>query len=125
VHFEIHADSPERAAAFYEGVFGWKFQKWSGPMEYWLVMTGEAGQPGINGGMIRRMGPPPEEGAAVNAYPCTMEVASLEDACKKVEAGGGRIVVPKMAIPGMAWLVYCKDTEGNIFGMIENDPNAK
>jgi predicted enzyme related to lactoylglutathione lyase len=29
-----------------------------------------------------------------------------------------------MPIPGMGWLAYCKDTEGNIFGMMQNDPNA-
>jgi predicted enzyme related to lactoylglutathione lyase len=30
-----------------------------------------------------------------------------------------------MPIPGMGWLAYCKDTEGNIFGMMQGDPNAK
>jgi predicted enzyme related to lactoylglutathione lyase len=25
----------------------------------------------------------------------------------------------------VGWLVYCKDTEGNIFGMMQNDPNAQ
>ncbi|MCX6616302.1 MAG: VOC family protein, partial [Acidobacteria bacterium] len=40
VHFEIAADNMERAAEFYEQVFGWKFQKWSGPQEYWLITTG-------------------------------------------------------------------------------------
>jgi predicted enzyme related to lactoylglutathione lyase len=26
VHFEVHDDNPERAVAFYEKVFGWRFQ---------------------------------------------------------------------------------------------------
>jgi predicted enzyme related to lactoylglutathione lyase len=30
-----------------------------------------------------------------------------------------------MPIPGVAWLAYGKDTEGNIFGMIQNDPAAR
>jgi predicted enzyme related to lactoylglutathione lyase len=30
-----------------------------------------------------------------------------------------------MAIPGVGWLCYFKDTEGNIFGMMQNDPAAK
>ena len=38
---------------------------------------------------------------------------------------GGTIALPKMPIPGMGWLAYCKDTEGNIFGMMQSDPNAK
>ncbi len=38
VHFEIHAGEPERAIRFYEKVLGWSFQKWEGPMEYWLIV---------------------------------------------------------------------------------------
>ena len=56
--FEIHAENPERAAAFYTAVFGWKFQKWDGPMPYWLITTGTEA-PGINGGMVPRHGPAP------------------------------------------------------------------
>ena len=52
VHFEIHAGDCERAAKFYKTVFGWEFQKWEGPTEYWMVMTGSDDQPGINGGLV-------------------------------------------------------------------------
>jgi predicted enzyme related to lactoylglutathione lyase len=45
IHFELPADNPERAVEFYSKVFGWKMQKWEGPTEYWLVSTGDAGQP--------------------------------------------------------------------------------
>ena len=53
IHFEIPADRPERAIAFYEQVFGWRFQKWEGPTPYWLVQTGADG-PGIDGGLLAR-----------------------------------------------------------------------
>jgi uncharacterized protein len=33
--------------------------------------------------------------------------------------------VPKMPIPGVGWLAYIKDTEGNILGMMQPDPSAK
>ena len=56
VHFEIHAGDPERAINFYEKLFGWTFQKWEGPMPYWLVITGPDDQRGINGGLIKRQG---------------------------------------------------------------------
>ena len=49
IHFEIPAEKPERAIKFYEKVFGWKFERWNGPMEYWNISTGDS-QPGINGG---------------------------------------------------------------------------
>ena len=122
VHFEIHAGDPQRAVNFYQKVFAWKFQKWEGPMEYWLVTTGPDDQPGINGGLLQRRGE--IDGEAVIAYVCTVDVASVDDSTSTVQANGGQVVVPKMPIPGMGWLVYCKDTEGNIFGMMQSDPNA-
>jgi len=59
IHFEIPADDPARAVKFYADVFGWQSQKWDGPMEYWLVATGKAPAPGIDGGILRRQPAPP------------------------------------------------------------------
>lgn len=122
VHFEIHAGDPQRAIKFYEAVFDWKFQKWEGPMEYWMVITGPDDRPGINGGLIPRRGE--IDGQAVIAYVCTCDVASVDDSTSTVQSNGGQVVVPKMPIPGVGWLVYCKDTEGNIFGMMQADTTA-
>jgi predicted enzyme related to lactoylglutathione lyase len=123
IHFEIHADDPERAVRFYQSVFGWQLQKWDGPMDYWLISTGDASQPGINGGMVRRRGP--QHGDAVIAYVCTIDVPSVDTYTQKATAAGAQVVVPKMPIPGVGHLVYCKDTEGNIFGMMQMDAAAK
>lgn len=117
VHFEISADDPERAREFYEKVFGWEFQKWDGPEPYWLVKTGEEDQPGINGGLFVRRG----QVGHVN----TVEVDSVDDYIEKVTVAGGKVVVPKMAIPGIGWLAYCQDTEESVFGVMQNDPEAK
>ena len=122
VHFEIHAEEPQRAASFYENAFGWQFQKWEGPHDYWMITTGPEGQPGINGGLMKREGP--VDGQAVIAYVCTVDVPSVDEAISKVESIGGTIAVPKMAIPGVGWLVYCKDTESNVFGMMQEDEGA-
>jgi predicted enzyme related to lactoylglutathione lyase len=124
IHFEIHADDPARARTFYESMFGWTFSQWGG-QEYWLIKTGEPGQPGIDGGMIRRMGPPPTKGQPVNAYVCTVDVANLDASVAKATSSGGTIAVPRMGVPGIGWLAYVTDTEGNIVGMMENDPAAK
>ena len=123
VHFEIHAGDPERAVKFYQTLFGWNFQKWDGPMEYWMVITGPDDQPGINGGLMRRQGE--IDGQAVIAYVCTVDVADVDASVKTALANGGQIVLPKVPIPGVGWLAYCKDTEGNIFGMMQNDPAAQ
>jgi predicted enzyme related to lactoylglutathione lyase len=112
VHFEITADDPQRAVSFYRDVFGWDFQKWDGPMEYWLAMTGPKGQPGIDGG-IRGHGP----AGHVN----TIDVPSVDDYAARVVANGGQVVMPKQPIPGVGHLAYCRDTEGCTFGIIEFD----
>ena len=117
IHFEIPAEKPERAIEFYEKVFGWKFEKWDGPAEYWIISTGES-TPGIDGGLMTRRDP---------AQPCvnTMDVADLDATVGVVEGAGGQCVVPKMPVPGVGWLAYFKDTEGHIFGAMQADPTAK
>ena len=124
IHFEIHAAEPERALAFYEKVFGWGFTKWEGPMPYWLVKTGEEGERGIDGGLMVRQGPPPEEGQPVNAYVCTLDVPDLDAYLKRALDAGGTLAVPKMPIPTVGWLAYVKDTEGNIVGLMQADEKA-
>ena len=117
IHFEIPAENPERIMNFYATVFGWKFSKWAGPTDYWMIATGGPEEPGINGGILPRRDP---------AQPCvnTVGVANLDDTLKTVESAGGVCVMPKMPIPGVGWLAYCKDTEGNMIGMMQADPQA-
>ena len=110
IHFELPADDPERAAGFYEQVFGWAVEKWDGPIDYWLVTTGEEGMPGIDGAIARR-----GEGMTAN----TIDVPSVDEYVAKVVAAGGQVVVPKQQIPGVGYMAYCADTEGNVFGIME------
>jgi predicted enzyme related to lactoylglutathione lyase len=124
VHFEIHADDPERAAKFYTALFGWQITKWDGPLPYWMVVTGPEGTPGINGGLIKR--PHPITGNdGVIAYVCTVDVADLDKGVARGLELGGSVALPKMPVPGVGWLAYLKDTEGNVFGMMQADPSAK
>ncbi len=122
VHFEIHAENPERAVNFYKSVFGWQISKWDGPEDYWLITTGPSNEPGIDGAILKRHGP--INGDSVIAYVCTIDVPSVDDFSSKATAQGGTIALPKTAVPHVGWLVYCKDTEGNIFGMMQSDPAA-
>jgi len=127
VHFEIHAENPERAVQFYSAVFGWSIQKWDGPAEYWLIRTGEPSERGIDGGLLRRRGPAPDPAdcQAVNAFVCTVDVPSVDEYVAKATGAGATVALPKMPVPGVGWLAYFKDTEGNIFGALQPDPNAK
>lgn len=125
VHFEIHAADPERMATFYRDLFGWTIEKWGGPMDYWSIVTGEEGSPGINGGMLRRMGDAPTEGAAVNAFVCTIGVADCDATVAKAVALGGTVALAKAQIPGVGWLAYVKDFDGNIMGVLQPDEATK
>jgi uncharacterized protein len=118
VHFEIPAADPDRAVAFYGKVFGWKFDKWGGPMEYWMINTGAEGQPGINGGMMRKPG-------GISGTTNTIGVDSVDNAVAAVTKAGGKLVMPKTAIPGVGYFAYCEDTEGNMFGVMHPDNSAK
>ncbi len=124
VHFEIHAEDPPRAVKFYTELFGWQFTSWGGPAEYWLIKTGEPGTPGIDGGLIKRRGPGPSGDVPVVGYVCTVDTPNVDNYTTKATQLGAQVVVPKMPIPGVGWLTYCKDTEDNIFGMMQADANA-
>lgn len=123
-HFEIHAEQPERAIRFYSESFGWKFNKWPGDWEYWLITTGPQNQPGIDGGLMPRLGGGPRDGQPVNSFVCTMDVDNLDQQLAKALASGGTLALPKMAVPGVGWLAYIKDTEGNLLGLMQSDPGA-
>lgn len=118
VHFELSADDPGRAVKFYSEVFGWKINKWDGPEDYWLVDTLEGEEPGISGGIMKRLAP---DLNTVN----TISVNNIDEFATSIMDAGGRIFKPKTVVPGVGYLAYCKDTEGNIFGIMESDPEAK
>jgi uncharacterized protein len=116
-HFEIPANDPDRAIKFYETVFGWKFEKWDGPMPYWMITTGPEGEPGINGGLMPRQDPHQPMANVIM-------VPDLDASVAAVTANGGQIAVPRMAVPGVGWLAYFIDTEGILFGIMQHDPAA-
>ena len=106
---------------FYREIFGWKVDKVDGlPIEYWRIETS-----GPRGGLLKRPAktPPPEHGT--NAFVCSMEVASFDDMAAKVASHGGKVALPKFAVPGVCWQGYFIDPEGNTFGIFQPDPGAK
>jgi predicted enzyme related to lactoylglutathione lyase len=119
IHFELSFEDSERAQTFYGKVFGWTFQKWGDDsMPYYLTTTGPDGEPGINGGLMLRQGGMPA--GTTN----TMGVESVDKAIETIKSAGGTIILEKMAVPGMGWVAYAVDTEGNQFGVFEMDSSA-
>lgn len=117
VHFEIPCNDPEQTMAFFKQVFGWSFQQF-GSESYWSVITGDKKSPGINGGFMKKRD---------SKQPITnsIEVSNLDDYIIKIENAGGKIVVPRMAIPSIGWLAYFTDPDGNIHGVYQEDHLAK
>ncbi len=113
VHFEIPAEDLQRARNFYSKLFGWKIESMLGT-DYMMIDT--YGAPG--GGMMKRMHPDHQ----ITDY---IGVPSVDEYSAKVEKLGGKIMVPKKAVPGMGYFVICMDTENNTFGIWEWDPTAK
>ena len=123
VHFEIPADDLERSKKFYSDLFGWKIEKWSGSnslgMEYWTITTtNDKGNKAVGGGMMKRQGP---QQPIINY----IDVKSVDEYSSKVKQLGGKVHVPKMAVPGMGYLAVCIDTENNAFGIWETNESAK
>jgi uncharacterized protein len=129
VHFEIPADDIERSKKFYSDLFGWKIEKWPGTdsgssssssdMEYWMITTtDEKGDKALGGGMMKRQGP---QQPIINY----IDVKSVDEYSSKVQQLGGKVHVPKMAVPGMGYLAVCLDTENNAFGIWETNESAK
>jgi predicted enzyme related to lactoylglutathione lyase len=125
VHFEIHATDPTAAMAFYESVLGWRFEKW-GDVDYWLVSTSGGDpmsttpdpEPGINGGLLPRVGPPPSADQAVNASVLVVGVPDCDATVATAVAAGGSIALPPETMPGVGRVGYVKDPDGNLLGLI-------
>ena len=117
VWFEIPADSPERATAFYSNLFGWKISPFPGNSDYLHIDTGGADN-SPDGAMKRRKQP---HEPVVNY----VGVDSVDRFADKIAKLGGKICMPKTAVPQMGYFAVCQDTEGNAFGIWESDPTAK
>lgn len=119
VHFDIPADDPARAQRFYSALFDWTFQAPPGFTDYYLFTTSDSeGRPAIGGGLGKRGNPE----QPIIHY---IGVTSVDTFLKDVERLGGTVVLPKMPVPFFGYLAQCKDTEGNLFGLWQDDPAAR
>jgi predicted enzyme related to lactoylglutathione lyase len=122
-HFAVHADDVDRARAFYESVFGWRFEPW-GPPNFYLIRTGAADAPaadrGVQGALQERQ--QPLTGSGMRGYECTVGVDDLDAILTAIPRFGGTIVSPPFVIEGVGRLAFFEDTEGNRAGIMQYDP---
>jgi len=119
-HFEIICDDPKRAIKFYTEIFDWKFSEMMKD-EYWVFSAPEGA---IGGGLTKRTGLFEKKGG-FNSYVCTFEVEDLEAFGDKVKKAGGKWANDGGLIHGVGFHQYFEDTEGNIFGALQPDKEAK
>ncbi len=55
----------------------------------------------------------------------TIGVPSLDAAVEAVTINGGTVLFGRHAVLGVGYLAYCKDTEGNVIGLMQEDASAK
>jgi uncharacterized protein len=121
-YFELQADDPGRAAAFYRAVFAWEITRDEAmPIEFWRINT--CG--GIEGAILKRPAAAPPERSGTNAAVISMRVASYDTTADAINRNGGLDALGKFAVPGRCWQGYFLDTEGNTFGIFEVDPSAR
>jgi predicted enzyme related to lactoylglutathione lyase len=118
IHFEINADNIDRVINFYKKTFNWNIEKWEGPVDYWNIEAGNEDENGINGGIQKRE----EKGDQIFNY---IGVSSVDKYAKVIEKNGGKLVSPKITVPGVGHFYMFKDTEGNKLGIMQEDEDAK
>ena len=112
VHIEIPADNTAEGRTFWGSLFGWRFEAYPGPFEYHMTRVGEK-----SGAAITNM-EPGKRGA--RAY---FRVDDINEGAARVKELGGEAADPR-PVPNMGWFATCSDTQGNEFGLWQNDESA-
>ena len=119
VHFDLPADDPERAKTFYSSLFGWTYESVPTFPDFSMIATTDNdGSPGVGGDLGKRETP---DQKIVNY----IGVSSIDSTLKEVARLGGKILVPKTAVGEFGYMALCEDTEGNTFGLWEENPEAE
>lgn len=112
VHAELSSNDPSATKRFLTDVFGWKFERMEGESEYWTFRPKDA--PG--GGLMK-----PQPGMAPGTVNYVL-VTSVEAAIEKIEAHGGRILMPKQDISGTGSFALFEAPGGVVHGIWQPAP---
>ncbi len=124
IYFDFTVKDLDEAKSFFEYVFDWRLEKFTGmPYNYYRIQAGAEDEPGIDGGIGAIADTPTAEGKPLTQV--TIPVSSADDCIARVEEAGGKVVEPKMPVPGIGWFVACAEPGGLLFGVLEADPEAK
>ncbi len=114
-YIEFNVSNTKKSAEFYQQVFGWEAKLFSQDNDYWIVAHGD--QPGIDAGMQKAQGAP--------GTVAVVTVPNLDVVWEKAMKAGGKVAVPKFAIPTVGYAAYFTDPDGLVVGVHEYDGKAK
>jgi len=100
-HFDLPTRNPKKLAAFYEKLFGWKFEQ----HDDYLMFSADKG---IGGGLEKDL----------KTTVIYLEVDDIEATLVKVSAAGGKTVMPKTeTTEGNGHYALFADVEGTLVGI--------
>jgi uncharacterized protein len=115
VHIELSSKDRERDAQFYHELFGWEIQQIP-DMNYATFATGKD-EPGGGFNPINEDNP----AGTVMIY---INTDDMDESLRKVQALGGKIVQPRMEIPGIGdFAIFC-DLTGNRVALLQPLPRV-
>ncbi len=121
-YFDLTVQDVGQARTFFQEVFGWRFERFPMPYEYYHIQAGPEEEPGIDGGIGALKDAPVAGG--IPATQLTIPVANLDETIANVLAAGGQVIEPRMPIPGIGWYATCAEPGGLRFGVIQGDAEA-
>lgn len=120
-HFAIHIDDIDRAKSFYDGVFDWGFNTY-GPSDFLQIKANKSEDGATIGALQSRKYSSIAD--KIIGLECTISVEDIDDIIARVERNGGKILLPKTAVPSVGWLAKFLDTEGNLMCAMQYDAAA-
>lgn len=114
IHFEVPSKDPKRAIEFYKDIFDWDITKWEWEEEYWSVKTWPEWEMWIDWWI---------EKGDLPGYVCVIDVPNIDEYIKKILDNWWILFKDKANLVWKWWtaqLAYFKDTEWNVFWIIEN-----
>ena len=107
--FEIPVNDIENAKSFYQKVFEVELTDMDMGESKMAMFPYKQGEEGTSGALIQGAPYKPSGNGSV-VY---LSVDSIEDTLGRVEASGGKMLVPKISIGEHGWVAQFEDCEGN------------
>ena len=108
VHIEFSAKDRVVAGKFYGEVFGWKITQ-DEKMNYGMFEYEDGRGGGFN---------PVSDQYPAGTVTVYIHADDIEATLQKIEAHGGKTIIPKSEIPGVGWFAFFNDPTGNTVALL-------